>query len=74
MKRAIPFFAGLALAVGFFCPVPAQAEDTTFDYENDIEPILADQCFGCHGKRRQNGELNLEEMAQVLPLVKNRDK
>jgi hypothetical protein len=74
MKRAIPFLAGLALAVGFFGAVPAQAEDTTFDYENDIEPILADQCFGCHGKRRQNGELNLEEMAQVLPLVKNRDK
>jgi ankyrin repeat protein len=38
----------------------ASAQDQPVDYERDVQPILAANCFGCHGPRQQQSGLRLD--------------
>ena len=35
-------------------------------FENRIRPLLADQCFKCHGENKQKGDLRLDSQSAVL--------
>ena len=41
-------------------------------FERKIVPIIRTACFGCHSNTESSGDLNLEALVQVQPLVKNR--
>jgi mono/diheme cytochrome c family protein len=43
-------------------PSPAQAEF----FEKAVRPVLADNCFDCHGPRKQKGGLRLDSRAALL--------
>jgi ankyrin repeat protein len=55
---------------------PAQSESgvtragpsptTTIDYDRDVRPILAANCFGCHGQRKQQSGLRLDLRQNAL--------
>jgi hypothetical protein len=40
-------------------PTPAQVEF----FEKKVRPLLADNCYGCHGPKKQNGGLRLDTAA-----------
>jgi mono/diheme cytochrome c family protein len=42
-------------------PTPAQAEY----FEKSIRPILADNCYSCHGEKKQSGGLRLDTAAGI---------
>ncbi|MEM8670338.1 MAG: PSD1 and planctomycete cytochrome C domain-containing protein [Planctomycetota bacterium] len=50
----------LAVVAALFVPsVAAYA----IDFESDIEPILQDHCFDCHGPDEQEGQLRLDRLS-----------
>ncbi len=42
-------------------------------YAKDIQPILADRCYSCHGPEKQKGELRLDSPAAIRKGGKNGD-
>ncbi len=40
------------------------AQETFF--ETEVRPLLADNCFKCHGSRKQEAELRLDALAEIL--------
>ncbi len=64
MQRSIKFLPGLAAIFGAaVLPLPAQTVNagTPEYFENNIRPILADNCFGCH-TNSQLGGLRLDTL------------
>ena len=54
-------------ALGSAGASPSQAEDAAApDYARDVAPLLRKYCGGCHGTEEQNGELRLDEYAELL--------
>lgn len=45
-----------------FQPTPEQARF----FETQVRPVLANQCFRCHGPKKQRGELRLDSRAAIL--------
>ena len=45
---------------------PAQAQQAAVDYERDVRPILAANCFGCHGPRQAQSGLRLDLRQNAL--------
>ena len=41
------------------------------DFSEEIEPLLREFCFRCHGKKMQKGDLDLERAVGERPLVRN---
>ncbi len=39
---------------------------TAVDYEQDIRPILEDNCYTCHGEKKQKGELRVDRRVDLL--------
>ena len=37
------------------------------NYEQEVRPILANRCFGCHGPRQQQSGLRLDLRQNALP-------
>ncbi|HXJ74671.1 MAG TPA: c-type cytochrome domain-containing protein, partial [Candidatus Dormibacteraeota bacterium] len=49
--------------------MPACASELTADlafFENRIRPLLAEQCFSCHGPDKQKGKLRLDSREAML--------
>ncbi len=42
---------------------------TTYTYTNDVRPILAADCFSCHGPSQQQNGLNFSTYSGVLAAV-----
>lgn len=49
----------LSLAVAALASVPLNADEPTISYDRDIRPILADNCFACHGPDAQQRKAKL---------------
>jgi mono/diheme cytochrome c family protein len=56
----------LALALGLACNFEARAAEPQVDFSRDIKPILAAQCYDCHGARKVKGGLRLDIRADAL--------
>ena len=56
------FSAALLL---FTVPRMARAEER-IDYVRDVKPILAENCYRCHGVKRQRSSLRLDSATAVL--------
>jgi hypothetical protein len=46
--------------------LPPASSQTGLTYAKDIQPILAKNCFGCHGPKMQKGRLRLDSLEAVL--------
>src|SRR5690349_18717769 len=55
--------AGLAARQGV--PVPPDSEAARF-FETKVRPILAENCFSCHGDAQQKAGLRLDRKADAL--------
>lgn len=42
------------------------AADRTVDFAKDVEPLLADRCYSCHGPRKQESGFRLDDKAAAL--------
>jgi mono/diheme cytochrome c family protein len=73
IRTAIPCIALTLACIGTFLPVPAASaqppapspEATAF-FENEVRPLLAKNCFECHGPKKQKGALRLDSRARLL--------
>jgi ankyrin repeat protein len=61
MFRAGAAILALMLAIG-----EASAQTQSVDYERDVRPILAANCFGCHGPRAAQSGLRLDLRQNAL--------
>ena len=60
MPRLIAVAAALLAMPAVLSAQPQTANGVTVDYDRDIRPILAANCFGCHGPRQQQSGLRLD--------------
>jgi mono/diheme cytochrome c family protein len=52
----------LAATSAFATPTPEQLEF----FEKQVRPVLAEQCFKCHGPEKQKGELRVDSLQALL--------
>ena len=66
-RAAIVWLAVLVLAAGerSSAEETPDAEQVRF-FESAVRPVLADNCFRCHGERKQKGKLRLDSLASML--------
>jgi mono/diheme cytochrome c family protein len=58
-------------------PPPARAsqpESAGAGFDTVVKPFLAQNCFTCHGKKKQENDLNLESFESRASLVEHRDQ
>ena len=53
------------LTLPWFFPALGQAEALP-DFEQNVKPVLAKYCYGCHGAEKQKGKLRLDTMSTDL--------
>lgn len=72
---AVTLVGAALLAGGGGAVSRALAVDPTVDaaYASRLHPFLADYCFGCHGREKARGDLNLERFGQDPAYAANRD-
>ena len=46
--------------------LPAAAAQENVTFEKDIQPLLKESCTGCHGDRKQKGDLRLDSLEAAL--------
>ena len=46
--------------------LPAAAKQEGVTFEKDIQPLLKESCVGCHGDRKQKGDLRLDSLEATL--------
>src|SRR3954465_9704987 len=46
--------------------LPSSGRSAAVDYLRDVKPVLADQCYRCHGASQQKGGLRLDTAALGL--------
>ena len=58
--------AGVLLsASGLLVPLQAAtASDATAEFTRTVQPFLVDHCTGCHGEKKQKGDLRLDTLAR----------
>jgi hypothetical protein len=65
MRFSFPtFLAGLTLAIPAFATEPV-------DYLRDVKPLLAKNCYGCHGAKLQKSGLRLDTAVAIIKGGKN---
>jgi len=52
------------LMLGLLAPMVATAAEV--DFARDVRPILEAKCFGCHGARKQQSDLRLDDRARAF--------
>src|SRR5580693_6210299 len=59
-----------AVALAFF-PRAGRADESTIKFNRDIRPILAENCFTCHGpdKNKREADLRLDTQAGALAAI-----
>ena len=57
-KRPRSTLVGVALVLGVSIAV-ARADDSKIDFVTQVQPILAQHCYECHGPHERKGDLRL---------------
>ena len=67
LARAIISFAAAAFGI-VTCAADElpPASTRTVDYRRDVQPVLARNCYGCHGPQKQKGGLRLDRKTEAL--------
>jgi len=52
----------LTICLGALAIAPARAE---IDFDKQVKPIFADNCYKCHGEENQKGKLRLDSPAMI---------
>ncbi|HEY4246912.1 MAG TPA: DUF1592 domain-containing protein [Lacunisphaera sp.] len=72
MRTGLPrFFSGLTLAAVaqvVFSPITVFAADDLDVFKKDIQPILAEHCYDCHGDGNKKGGVQLDGFANETAL------
>ena len=61
-----------AILVAVVCAAPALATDprptaeAVEFFEKKVRPVLAEQCYSCHGPKKQSASLRLDRKADLL--------
>src|SRR5437763_798842 len=55
----------LVLSTGLLLPALAAAADRPVDYLRDVRPVLAKNCYQCHGAKAQKGGLRVDTVAAL---------
>ena len=63
---------GLVIAIGIALWRAVISGEESFDYAVDIEPVLIERCYDCHGDGMDKGDVILDEHVDPLEVVKNR--
>ncbi|MEI7984727.1 MAG: PSD1 and planctomycete cytochrome C domain-containing protein [Armatimonadota bacterium] len=58
--------AGLAVSFPGTAQLPQATPDQTVFFEAKIRPVLAENCYSCHGSTSQSGGLRLDNSAGIL--------
>jgi ankyrin repeat protein len=66
MFRARPISLLLWIALPYGAAAQPVASQARVDYDNQVKPILAARCFGCHGPRQQQSGLRLDLRQNAL--------
>src|SRR5882672_6532055 len=61
----------LACVIAFCCLGLAAAADPVISYSKQIQPLLADKCYECHGAKKQKGGLRVDEPTWITKGGKN---
>lgn len=61
MRAFIAAVAGMFLSAGLL-----QAAEAEVDYAKDVKPILAKNCYSCHGGGKAKGKLRVDSLAAML--------
>jgi hypothetical protein len=61
MKNLIVIVAGAAVSAGVLA-----AAESKVDFAKDIQPILQQNCFKCHGPEKQKGKMRLDSREAAL--------
>src|SRR6516165_6276739 len=67
-RRLLILFSAVALNLGMQAQgaeKPASAQESQF-FEAKVRPVLADNCFKCHGPAKQKNGLRLDSRAAIL--------
>jgi hypothetical protein len=65
--------ASLLLLLIFSPCVPGAENPALARFEEDIQPILIDYCYGCHGAGTKKGNVSLESFASGEAMLANRE-
>ncbi len=63
--RSWPFYLMLIATPAFAASPSPRAADVEF-FETKIRPVLVEQCYSCHGEKKQSGELRLDSKAAIV--------
>lgn len=63
---SLAFLAFAAMAAPDVSKLPPPADKKGVSYAEDVQPILKNTCFGCHGEERQKGALRVDTLEMAL--------
>ncbi|MFO0809517.1 MAG: PSD1 and planctomycete cytochrome C domain-containing protein [Gemmataceae bacterium] len=66
LRWILPAVAGCLLAAPLSAGEPKPPAAGTEFFEKSVRPVLADNCFKCHGEDKQKGGLRLDSRAALL--------
>lgn len=63
---------GLIIAIAIVLWRAVTGDGGRLDYAIDIEPVLIEQCYDCHGDGMDKGDIVLDEYVDPIEVVKDR--
>jgi ankyrin repeat protein len=67
MWKGLVFSAGTVIwAVALFAGSPQAQQPTTVDFVRDVQPILREHCYECHGPKQQKNGFRLDRRRDAL--------
>ena len=63
---AVAIGATMIVLGGFSLPGAEPEVDSIDFFERKVRPVLAANCFECHGDKKQKGELRLDSLDAIL--------
>jgi len=65
-QGGLPLMGTLLMVCGLTTGLARSLTAAEVDYTRDVKPLLQQHCVGCHGAKRQRGDLRLDSRAALL--------